>query len=225
MNWIYYSGAWKMVKYLNEIYLLLKKQNKQLRIPVINTLPKDPFKVLIATILSLRTKDEVTRKTFNKLIKKADSPNKILKLSDKQIEKLIYPTGFYKTKAKNIKKICKEIVFKYKGKIPNSEEKLLGFKGVGRKTTNLVLGYSFGIPSICVDTHYHRIINRLGVAKTKDPYKTELKVMELLPKKYWIESNNIFVAHGQNICKPINPFCSKCKIKKYCKKVDVEKFR
>ncbi|PMP92031.1 MAG: endonuclease III, partial [Desulfurella sp.] len=142
-----------------------------------------------------------------------------------QIAKLIYPVGFYNVKAKNILEICKILVEKYDSKVPDSIEDLLSLPNVGRKTANLVLSKGFNIPAICVDIHVHRISNRLGIVKTKTPVQTEFELMKVLPKKYWIEYNDLLVPFGQNICTPISPFCSKCKLSFICPKIGVKSSR
>jgi endonuclease-3 len=207
---------------------ILEKEFPKWKAPVVSLMAqqtKDPFKVLISTVISLRTKDEVTAKASKRLFSVADTPEKILKLSEEDIQKLIYPAGFYKNKAKTIKEISKIIVEKYNGKVPDTLEELLQFKGVGRKTANLVLSESFNKPAICVDIHVHRISNRLGFIKTKTPEETEFALMEKLPQEYWNKINKILVGFGQTICKPVSPVCSKCPVENFCKKVSVKKFR
>ncbi len=211
-----------------KVLKILEKEYKKWNAPVVSQLAdntKDPYKVLISTIISLRTKDEITGKVSKKLFEKADNPYDMLKLSEEEIAKTIYPAGFYKNKAKVIKEISKIIVDKYKGKVPDNLDELLKLKGVGRKTANLVLSKGYGKPAICVDTHVHRIMNRLRFVKTKTPEETEKELMKKVPKEYWSKINEIFVAFGQTICKPISPLCSKCPVEKYCEKVGVEKHR
>jgi len=145
----------------------------------------------------------------------------MLKLTVKKIEKLIYPVGFYKTKAKNIRDICRILVDNYAERVPDEIDELLKFKGVGRKTANLVVTLSYKKPGICVDTHVHRISNRWGYVETKTPEKTEFALREKLPKQYWIEYNDLLVSFGQHLCRPISPRCSQCPVKKYCRQVDV----
>ncbi len=186
---------------------------------------RNPFFVLISCILSLRTKDTVSLPASQRLFEVAKTPKSMLSLPLAQIEKLIYPSGFYRQKAKQILQICHDLLEKYDGKVPSTEQELLTFKGVGRKTANLVLGEGFGIPAICVDTHVHRISNRLGLVKTKTPEETERALQKLLPKKYWVEYNTLLVIWGQNICVPISPFCSKCPIFDLCERVGVTRSR
>ena len=195
--------------------------------PVVTQIAKDndPFKVLVSTLLSLRTKDGTTKKASLNLFKQADTPKKLSLLSEEEIEKLIYPVGFYKTKAKNLKKISKILIDKYSSRVPDKLEELLALPNVGRKTANLVLSKGYNKAAICVDIHVHRISNRLGLVKTKNPKETEFELMRILPKKYWIEYNDLLVPFGQNICRPISPFCSKCPISGFCDRVGVEHFR
>ncbi len=212
---------------IDKIITILKRENKKYIEPIVTTVSKSksPFKVLISCLLSLRTKDKVTAEASNRLFKLASSPQQMLTMSTKDIEKAIYPVGFYKTKSKRIKEICKTLLNNYGGTAPDEIDELLKLKGVGRKTANLVVTLGYGKLGICVDTHVHRISNRLGLIKTKTPEQTEFSLRKKLPRKYWIIYNDLLVAHGQNICTPISPWCSKCKIFKYCKRVGVKKFR
>jgi endonuclease-3 len=177
---------------------------------------KDPFLVLISCIMSLRTKDQTTLPAAERLFKIADTPEKILKIEESELAKLIYPVGFYKTKAKVIHGICRDIIHKFNGKVPNDLDTLLTMKGVGRKTANLVLTEGFAIPAMCVDTHVHRISNRFGYLQSKTPEETEMILRKTLPKKHWMDYNALLVTLGQNICKPVSPLCSKCGLKQYC---------
>jgi len=173
------------LKTFEKAFRILKKESKNWNAPVVAFMGRngnDPFKILISTILSLRTKDQTTAQASDRLFKVADTPEKILKLSENKIEELIYPVGFYRNKAKIIKEISKILVEKFNSKVPDDLETLLSFKGVGRKTANLVLSEGFGKPAICVDVHVHRILNRIGLVKTKNPEETEFKLMEILPK-------------------------------------------
>ena len=207
------------LKTFEKAFKILKKESKNWNAPVVAFMGRnenDPFKILISTILSLRTKDQITAQASDRLFKVADTPEKILKLSEKEIVKLIYPVGFYRNRAKIIKEISKILVEKFNSKVPDDLETLLSFKGVGRKTANLVLSEGFGKPAICVDVHVHRISNRIGLVKTKSPEETEFKLMEILPKRYWKDINFVLVAFGQTICKPVKPKCKKCPIVKYC---------
>lgn len=214
--------------YFNKIVPLLEKEIKKFGVPVVTQMCEDggtPFNVLISTIISLRTKDEVTKIASDKLFKIANSPEQIIKLTNSEIEKIIYPAGFYKRKAITIKDICQKLIDKYNGIVPDDLDELLKFKGVGRKTANLVISMGFKKPAICVDTHVHRISNRLGIIKTPNAEKTEMVLRKILPKKYWRVYNDILVAYGQNLCRPISPFCSKCIISDLCQKINVKKNR
>lgn len=177
----------------------------------------NPFKILISTILSQRTKDEVTREASKRLFKVADTPEKILKLSEKQIAKLIYPTGFYRQKAKKIKKVCKILLEKYEGKVPNSREELMKLHGVGSKTASVVLAYGFGIPTIPVDVHVNRISKRLElVPDNYKPEKTQEVLEKIIPKNLHIMVNHLLVTFGKDICRPVKPRCRICPILKFC---------
>lgn len=158
----------------------------------------------------------MTAEASRKLYAAANTPKKVLGLTVPAIAKLIYPAGFYKTKARHIKQICRILLKKHGGKVPSDMDSLLTLPGVGRKTANLVLGLGFGIKAICVDTHVHRISNRLGYVSTKTPQETETALMEKLPKRYWIVYNDLLVTYGQNVCRPIGPKCKRCAIAKYC---------
>ena len=175
-----------------------------------------PFRILIATILSARTKDENTTKAADKLFKLYGTPQKLAKAKVKDVEKIIKSVGFYHVKSKRIIEVANLILSKYNGKVPADIDKLVDMPGVGRKTANCVLVYAFEKPAIPVDTHVHRISNRLGLVDTKTPEETEMALREKIPKTYWLDINNTFVMYGQNICKPISPMCDVCKIRKTC---------
>lgn len=176
----------------------------------------DPYLVLIACILSLRTNDKTTYPATLRMLELGRTPEDFAKCDVKSLEKAIYPVGFYANKAKQIVELSKELVEKYNSKVPKSIEEMTKFKGVGRKTANLVMSQGFHEPAICVDVHVHRIFNRLGYVKTKTPEETEFALREKLPVKYWIDINTLLVTHGQNVCKPINPQCNICPIKDFC---------
>jgi endonuclease-3 len=180
---------------------------------------KNPYLVLIACILSLRTNDRTTYPATLRMLELAKTPQDMVKVAEEDLEKAIYPVGFYKNKAKQIIELSQKILTDYNGQVPNSIEELCKFRGVGRKTANLVMTLGFGEPAICVDVHVHRIFNRLGYVKTKTPEETEFALREKLPLKFWIPINTLMVTHGQNVCKPIKPKCSECPICQYCKKV------
>lgn len=179
---------------------------------------KDPYLVLIACILSLRTNDKTTYPATLRMLKLAKTPQEMAKVKVEDLERAIYPVGFYKNKAGQIIELSKVLVEKYESKVPCDIDELCKFRGVGRKTANLVLSEGFNTPAICVDVHVHRIFNRIGYLKTKTPEETEFALREKLPKKYWIPINSLLVTHGQNICKPIKPLCSNCPVEKYCRK-------
>lgn len=206
---------------------LAREQVKGSVVPIVTLVAekKKPFLVLVSCILSLRTKDKTTADACRRLFQAADNPGDMARLSGSRIEKLIYPVGFFRTKAKVIRELSKRLVGEFDGRVPDDPDSLLSFKGVGRKTANLVLGLGFGIPAICVDTHVHQISNRLGWVRTKDPKDTESGLLKIIPRKYWIELNTILVAFGQNICLPVSPRCSICRIKKYCEMNGVKNHR
>ena len=182
---------------------------------------RDPFKVLISCVLSLRTKDEVTDAASSRLFARASTLQQILSLTPAQIQRLIYPVGFYRTKAKRLRQICQHLIGRFRGKVPESMEELLTLPGVGRKTANLVLAAGFGKPAICVDVHVHRISNRLGYVKTRDPLETEMALRRKLPRRYWISYNALLVRFGQKLCRPVSPWCSRCQIRSRCARVGV----
>ena len=182
---------------------------------------RSPFEVLITTVLSQRTRDENTDRASKALFSKYKTPEQLAGAGTGQIERLIRPSGFYKVKAKRIKEISRIIVDRFEGKVPKKMEELLSLPGVGRKTANCVLVFAYRKPAIPVDTHVHRISNRLGLVRTKTPEKTEIGLLKKVPKRYWLELNELFVTHGQNVCLPRKPKCSICPIEKYCKKVNV----
>jgi endonuclease-3 len=181
--------------------------------------------VLVSTILSLRTKDEVTLVCSKRLLEKAPSPETLLTLPEDEVARLAYPAGFYRTKAGNLKKIAAILIEQYGGAVPPDMDTLLALPGVGRKTANLVLIEAFDLPGICVDIHVHRISNRTGWVSTKTPEETEMALRERLPKKYWKGINALLVLYGQNLCRPISPFCSRCAITKHCRRIGVESSR
>ena len=178
----------------------------------------DPYLVLIACILSLRTNDKTTYPATLRMLELGRTPEDFAKCDVKTLEKAIYPVGFYANKAKQIVELSRTLVEKYNSKVPKSIDEMTKFKGVGRKTANLVMSQGFHEPAICVDVHVHRIFNRLGYVKTKTPEETEFALREKLPVKHWIDINTLLVTHGQNVCKPINPKCDICPIKDYCAK-------
>jgi endonuclease III len=213
---------------IDRIVAMLRAAVRNMEVPIVTEISRhgrNPFEVLISTILSLRTKDEVTREASRRLFERARTPEEILGLAEAEISALIFPVGFYKTKAKTLRQVSRDIIERYQGKVPDDLDELLTFKGVGRKTANLVITLGYGQLGICVDTHVHRISNRLGYVNTRTPEQTEMALREKLPAQYWIEYNDLLVTWGQNICKPISPLCSKCAIYDYCERVGVTKHR
>lgn len=209
---------------ISVVLKLISRATKDLPDPSVTMVGKrwkSPFLVLISCIMSLRTKDETTLPASERLFALADTPQDMLALNVRQIEKAIYPVGFYKTKARTIKGICRDILERFDGKVPDEIDDLLTLKGVGRKTANLVVIEGYHKPGICVDTHVHRISNRLGYVKTKTPDETEAALRKKLPNQYWLRYNEMLVVWGQNVCRPISPFCSKCCVKEYCQRADV----
>ena len=185
----------------------------------------DAFRILISCLLSLRSRDETTEVVSENLFKVADTPQKIINLSIPRLKKIIFKTGHYNKKAEALKHVSKEIKNKYKNKVPKTYAELISIKHIGPKTANIVLAIAYNQEVIPVDTHCHRVPNRLGWVKTKTPEKTEQELIKILPRKYWKEFNSIFVQFGREVCQPISPWCSKCPIEKYCKKVGVKKSR
>jgi endonuclease-3 len=182
---------------------------------------RDPFQVLISCILSQQTKDHVTGEASDRLYRLADRPDTMLTLSEPQIAYAIYPVSFYKTKARTIRLVCQALLTRFSGRVPDTIEALLSLTGVGRKTANLVVTVGYGKLGICVDTHVHRISNRWGYVSTKTPEQTEMALRLKLPKRHWIYYNDLLVPFGQNLCRPISPFCSRCPIERWCAKVGV----
>ena len=186
---------------------------------------RDPFRLLVACVISLRTKDEVTAQASARLFAVAATPEALARLPQSRIAKLIFPAGFYNTKAKQIREISRRIARDHGGRVPADRETLLALPGVGRKTANLVLGLGFGIPAICVDTHVHRISNRLALVRTKNPEETEHALEKVLPRRLWIEINDLLVTFGQNVCQPVSPWCSACPLAARCPRIGVGRHR
>ncbi len=184
-----------------------------------------PFEVLVSTLLSLRTKDEVTSEAAKRLFERATKPRELLELGEQKTAKLIYPVGFYPTKAKRLMEISRIILEDHGGQVPDTIEVLLELPGVGRKTANLVLVEGFKKDAICVDTHVHRISNRIGYVKTKTPDQTEMALRKKLPRRHWVCYNELLVAFGQVICRPISPFCTRCPVEEMCPRIGVDKHR
>ena len=205
----------------------LKKAVRKFRTPSVTVIAKknDPFAVLVSCIISLRTRDEVTELASARLFNLAKLPAELLELSNAKIEKAIYPAAFYRNKTKSLKELCQVLVKEYFGKVPDKLEELLKLKGVGRKTANLTLILGHNKPGICVDIHVHRISNRWGYVKTKSPDETEMVLREILPKRFWKGFNDLLVSFGQNLCKPVSPFCGSCPIEDQCPKIGVNRSR
>jgi endonuclease III len=211
-------------KNIDEVVARIREQMKGLPDPSVTLVGKrwkSPFLVLISCIMSLRTRDETTLPASERLFALAETPRALLDLTVEQIERAIYPVGFYKTKARTIHGICRDLLEKFHGEVPADLDQLLTMKGVGRKTANLVLTEGFGIPAMCVDTHVHRISNRFGYVKTLTPDETEQVLRKKLPRTHWIDYNALLVTWGQNVCKPISPLCGQCGVRAWCARVGV----
>jgi endonuclease-3 len=186
---------------------------------------RDPFRILVSCLLSLRTKDETTGPAAARLFALADSPAALAALPPTTIERAIFPVGFYRTKARRLRAISRELLGRFDGAVPHTLDALLSLPGVGRKTANLVVTFAFGLPGICVDTHVHRITNRLGYVHTRTPEQTELALRARLPGRYWIGLNDLLVSFGQNLCHPTSPHCSRCPVASDCRRVGVQRHR
>jgi len=201
----------------------LRKKYKEHPLKINEKTP--PFRVLVSTLLSARTKDPVTVEATKRLFSRISTPKELLELKEEEIEKIIYPVGFYKTKAKHLREMAQVLISEFKGKVPETLEELTKLPGVGRKTANLILSVAFGKPAICVDTHVHRISNRLGWVSSKDVLDTEEQLMKVVPKKDWRTLNLVLVNLGQNICQPVSPKCGECFLSDLCPKIGVTKSR
>ena len=213
---------------IHAVLRVVRRQVKQWPEPVLGKIARegaDPFKILIACVLSLRTKDQTTAEASYRLFSLASDPTSMKNLQLKRLEETIYPVGFYRTKAKQIREICRRLLVAYEGKVPDQIDELLTLEGVGRKTANLVVTVGYKKPGICVDIHVHRISNRWGYVKTGKPEETELALREKLPRQYWIKFNDLLVPFGQNRCRPISPVCSQCELMPFCRRVGVETSR
>jgi len=208
---------------------IVRREIRRWQEPVVGVVAResngDPFRILISCLLSLRTKDKTTSEASGRLFALADTPKTLLNVPLRRIERAIFPVGFYRTKAKSIHQICRRLLDVYDGVVPDSIDELVTLAGVGRKTANLVVTVGYGKPGICVDIHVHRICNRWGYVKTKTPEETEQALRKKLPKQYWITFNDLLVPYGQNLCQPVSPFCSQCKLVGYCNQVGVTKSR
>ena len=206
---------------ISTVMRILAREVRQWREPVVGHYRDDPFTTLISCLLSLRTKDETTRAASERLFRLARSPRQMLRLSPRMIERAIYPVGFYRTKARTIRAVCRTLLERYDGRVPGELEELLTIKGVGRKTANLVVTLAFRRQGICVDTHVHRISNRWGYVRTKTPDATEMALRRKLPSRYWQGYNDLLVTFGQNLCHPTSPWCSRCRLAHLCPKIGV----
>ncbi|MFN8478273.1 MAG: endonuclease III [Kouleothrix sp.] len=213
---------------IHTVMRLLRETMPRFEQPLIDAMgeaSRTPFHILIATILSLRTKDTLTAVVAPRLFAAADTPAAMLALSEARIAELIYPVGFYRTKARSIRQVSVLLLERYGGEVPRTLDELLDLPGVGRKTANLVLTAGYGLPGICVDTHVHRICNRWGYVQTKDPEATEMALRAKLPPEYWLVINGLLVTLGQNICHPTSPRCSECPVAAYCPRIGVTRSR
>jgi endonuclease-3 len=211
-----------------EIIRLLELELGKRELPIVTQLAeehRDPFEILISTLLSLRTKDEVTAVATKRLFTLASTPAEMLRLSEAEIQRAIYPVGFYRNKAETIQHVCRELLERFQSRVPDSIEELLTLKGVGRKTANLVVSLGFGGAGLCVDIHVHRISNRMGYVRTKNPEETEFALRAKLPPENWSRYNTLLVAFGRNTCRPVSPLCSHCPVEVYCDRVGVAKSR
>lgn len=214
---------------IEKVLGILKRETRQWKVPAVGVVAQQaadrPFETLVSTILSLRTKDAVTEQASRRLLARASSPAAMASLPVRQVEELIYPVGFYRTKARNLIETCRILLRDHEEKVPRDMDALLKLPGVGRKTANLVMTVGYDEYGICVDTHVHRISNRWGYVKTKTPENTEFALRRKLPKKYWKTYNDLLVTFGQNLCVPISPWCSRCPMERYCPRIGVTRHR
>ena len=210
---------------IDGVIRLLKREVRQWEEPIVGHYRADPFRTLISCLLSLRTKDETTRGASQRLFRLARSPQRLARLSTQTIERAIYPVGFYRTKARTVRAVCRDLLSRYDGRVPGDLDELLTIKGVGRKTANLVITLAFRKPGICVDTHVHRISNRWGYVRTKTPEQTEMALRRRLPRRSWRIYNDLLVSFGQHLCHPTSPWCSRCPLDRVCAKRGVRRFR
>ncbi len=210
---------------IDTVVRILKREVRQWPVPAIAKYVETPFTVLISCLLSLRTQDRTTVAASDRFFAIARNPRTTLATPVPVIEKAIYPVSFYRVKARTIHEICRELLSRFKGEVPSTIDELLTLPGVGRKTANIVVTLAYGKAGIAVDTHVHRISNRLGYVHTRTADKTEMALRKKLPPRYWIVFNDLLVAYGQNLCKPVSPICSKCQIAEFCKRVGVKTSR
>jgi endonuclease-3 len=214
---------------LEKVLRTIRREVRKWKVPAVGAVADRavdrPFETLVSTILSLRTKDAVTEQASRRLLSRAPTPLAISKLPATTIEKLIYPVGFYRTKAGNLKETCRILLDKHAGSVPRSMEELLKLPGVGRKTANLVITVGHGDYGICVDTHVHRISNLWGYVRTRNPEETEFALRKKLPRRHWKSYNDLLVTFGQNLCVPVSPWCSRCPVEQHCEKVGLKRSR
>jgi len=213
---------------ITDVVQILEKELGNWELPIVTSLAEEnrgPFPILVSTVLSSRTKDEVTAQAAGRLLSLATTPEDMVTLSEEEISQAIYPVGFYRIKARAILEICRDLIGRFDSKVPDTIDQLLTLRGVGRKTANLVLTLGFNKEGLCVDTHVHRISNRLGYVRTKAPEETEYALRAKLPKKYWARYNTLMVAFGRHVCFPVSPFCSRCSVAVYCDRVNVGRSR
>ncbi len=218
----------RTVAEIDQIVRSLRRSRRQWDPTAVGTLARrtrDPFRVLVSCLISLRTKDEVTGEASARLFRLARTPHALGSLPASRIADAIYPAGFYRTKARTIRELSRSLITEHGGRVPDTLEALLALNGVGRKTANLVLTLGFGKPGICVDTHVHRINNRLGIVHTRTPEQTEFALRKILPHRYWISYNDLLVRFGQNVCAPVSPLCSRCPVSTYCSRIGVTRYR
>lgn len=213
---------------LPQILARIRQSTRAWKQPIVGDFAVGPhaqFKVLISTLLSLRTQDRTTEAAARRLFERVQTPQDLVHVPVAEIERLIYPVGFYRTKAKTLVAVCRALLERHAGRVPDTLEELLALPGVGRKTANLTLTVGHGKPGICVDTHVHRICNRWGMVRTRTPDETEQELRRVLPKKYWMTINDLLVCYGQNLCLPVSPKCSECGIAAFCPQIGVKRHR
>ena len=212
---------------ISRVLGLIGRVNRAFVVPAVTQVAarRDPFAVLVSTILSLRTKDDVTAAASERLLARAPDPVALLRLPAPRIERLIYPVGFYRVKARHLRAVARLLLERHAGRVPADLDALLELPGVGRKVANLVLVLGFGLPGVCVDTHVHRICNRLGYVRTRDPLGTEMELRRKLPRRHWLTVNDLLVTFGQNVCGPLSPRCSSCPVARLCDRVGVVRSR
>ena len=213
---------------IHEMIRILRIEVRRWKAPAVGVIAeesRDPFQVLISCVLSLRTRDVTTEAASRRLFAIARTPERMARLTARRLEKAIYPVSFYRTKSRSILSLCRDLVERFGGRVPDTIDELLTLRGVGRKTANLVVTVAYGKPGICVDTHVHRISNRWGYVKTRSPEETEVALRAVLPRRHWVTFNDLLVPCGQNLCTPLSPFCSRCALAPFCARVGVGRHR